>query len=102
MEYKSFQDYVKENYKTKNIDYIAIWRSTFCLEAVGVTDHSQVSQAMSRIHHSKCLFKFEIAFSCVKRVENNHRSQLGEEPLSSLKRIVMEEKLYAEHTPQKL
>ena len=42
MEYKSLQDYVKENYKTKNTDYIAIWRTILRLEAVGVTDYSNI------------------------------------------------------------
>ena len=42
MEYKSLQDYVKENYKDENMDYIAIWRSISRLEAVGVTSYSNI------------------------------------------------------------
>ena len=42
MEYKSLQDYVKENYKTENMDYIAIWKSIFHLEAIGVTDYLNI------------------------------------------------------------
>ena len=38
MKYKSLQDHVKENYKTENMDYVAIRRSKFRLEAVGLTD----------------------------------------------------------------
>ena len=33
----------------------------------------------------------------MKRVENNCKSQIGEEPLSSLMRMVMDEKPYLEH-----
>ena len=40
MEYKSLQHYVKVNYKIKNIDFIAIWRNMFRLEAFGMTDYS--------------------------------------------------------------
>ena len=32
----------------------------------------------------------------MKRVENNCKSQIGEEPLSSLRRMVMDEKAYLE------
>ena len=42
MEHKSPQDYVKENYKTKNKYYIVIWRSEFHLEAARVTDYSNI------------------------------------------------------------
>ena len=41
MEYK-FQDYVKQNYKTESVDFIAIWRSIFRSETVGVTDYSSI------------------------------------------------------------
>ena len=39
MEYKSLQDFIKENYKTKIMDYIAISRSIFHLQVrVEVTE----------------------------------------------------------------
>ena len=39
IEYKSLQDYVKENCKIENMDYVVIWR-IFGLEAVRETDYS--------------------------------------------------------------
>lgn len=42
MTYKSLQDHVKENCRSKNIDYTSIWRSTFPLVVVGVTDYSSI------------------------------------------------------------
>ena len=56
MEYKSLQDYLKENYKTEHMDYIAIWRSISHLEAVGMNDYSNIFRLakLSHICSSKC------------------------------------------------
>ena len=93
MEYKSLQSYVQENCKTENMDDISIWRSIFHLEAVGVTDYSNIVKLAEL-----CLTfvvenaKSETGFSHMKRVESNNWSQLGENPLSSLMRMVMDGK----------
>ena len=41
--------------------------------------------------------KSKAVLSHLKRAENNYRSQLGEEPLSSLMRNVLDGKPYPEH-----
>ena len=102
MEYKSLQDYVKVPCKTKNMDYIAIWRSMFCLEVVGVTDYSNILK-LAEFCPSFAIAnaKSEAGFSHVKRVENSYRNQLGEEPLLSLMRMVIDGNRYAEHNSTK-
>ena len=55
VEYRSFLNYVKENCRTKNMDNIAILRSIFCLEAVGVTDCSNILKL------AKLCFTFALA-----------------------------------------
>ena len=98
MEYKSLHDYVKENYKTENMDYIAIWRSIFCLEAVEVTDYSNILKLVELcLSFAIANAKSEAGFCHMKRVENNYSSQLGEEALSFLIRMRMDGKLYAQH-----
>ena len=98
MEYKSLQDYVKENYKDENMDYIAIWRSISRLEAVGVTSYSNIlGLAELCLTLGVANSKSKAGLSHLKRAENNYRSQLGEEPLSFLMAIVLDGKPYPEH-----
>ena len=69
---KGLKDYVKEICKSENMDYIAMWGSIFCLEAVGVTDYFNILKL------AKLCFTFAVAnaksetgFSYIKRVENS-------------------------------
>ena len=94
---KGLKDYVKEICKSENMGYIAMWGSIFRSEAVGVTNYFNI------LTLAKLCFTFAVAnaksetgFSYIKRVENSLRGQLGKEQLSSLKRIVIAGKLYAE------
>ena len=99
MQYRSLQDYVRENCKIENIHYIAIWRSIFCLEAVGVTDYFNILYlAELCLTFVVANAKSETGLSHTKRVENNYRSQLGKEPLSSLMRMAMDVTPYTEYS----
>ena len=76
--------------------------SIFCLEAVGVTYYSNILKLVEL-----CLTmvvanaKSETDFSYMKRIERKYRIQLEEKPLSSLMRIVIDVKPYAEHNSTK-
>ena len=84
------------------MDYIAIWRSIFCLETVGVTDYSNIFKfAELCLSFAIPNANSEAGFSHMKRVENNYRSQLDQDPLSSLMRKVIDGKPYAEHDSTK-
>ena len=84
------------------MDYINVWRSIFRLEDVRVTDYSNMFKlAELCLTFAVANTKSETGFSHVKKVENNFRSQLGEEPLSSLMRMAMDRKSYAEHDSTK-
>ena len=99
MQYRSLQDYVRENCKIENIHYIAIWRSIFCLEAVGVTDYFNILYlAELCLTFVVANAKSETGLSHTKRVENNYRSQLGKEPLFSLMRMAMDVTPYTEYS----
>ena len=75
MEYKRLQDYVKENYKNENVDHIAIWRSISCLEAVWVTDYSNILKLPELwLTFTVANFKSEAGLFHMKRVENNCKS----------------------------
>ena len=79
----------KKTTKPKKMDYVVIWRSIFHLEAVEVTDYSNTLKLAERfLSFAISNAKSEAGFPHMKRVENNYRSQLGEEPLSSLMRMV--------------
>ena len=56
--------YVKENYKTENVDYIAIWRNIFRLEAVEWLTELCLTFAVANA-------KSETGFSHMKRVEKH-------------------------------
>lgn len=87
----SIQDYVTENDKTENVAYIAIWRSIFPSEAVGLSDYSIILKLTELfLTFSVANAKYETAFFNMKKLENNYRSQLGKEPLSSQIRMVMD------------
>lgn len=83
------------------MDNIAMLRSIICLEAVGVTDCSNILKL------AKLRFTFALAnpnlkqIFPTKRVESNYRNQLSEKPYSSLMRIVMDGKPYAEDNSTK-
>ena len=75
------------------MDYNVIWRSIFRLEAVGVIDHSNIIKlAKLCLSFAIANAKSEAGSSHMKRVESSYRSQLGEEPLSYLMRMVMDGK----------
>lgn len=87
----SIQDYATKIDKTENVAYIAIWRSIFRLEAVGLIDYSIILKlAELFLTFSVANAKYEATFFNMKRLENNYRNQLGKEPLSSQIRMVMD------------
>ena len=97
-QYKSVKE-IKENYKTENILYITIWGSISYLEVVGETDYPNILKLVEL-----CLTfvaensKSGTGFYYMKTVEDNYRSQLDEERLPFLIRIVIDLKPYAEHS----
>ena len=102
MEYKSVQDYIKENYKAKNMDYIEIWRNIFRLEAVGVTEYSNILKLVELcLTFAVANAKSETGFSHLKRVKNSYRSNLGENTLSSIMRMVIDGLPYAKYDSTK-
>ena len=77
------------------MDHISIWRSIFHLEADEVSDYSNIlklAELCSTFVEENA--KSETAFSHMKRVESNHSSQLGKEPLSSLTEMHRKTHLY--------
>ena len=73
MEYKSLQDYTKENCKTENMDSIVICRSIFRLGAVGVTDYSNILKlAELCLTFGVANAKSKAGFFQLKRVEKNY------------------------------
>lgn len=93
MEYKSLRDFVKENYKTRSMDYIAISRSIFHLQVrVEVTEFSIILKLVQLfLTFVVANAKYEIGLSHMKKLESKYRSQLGKEPLSPQTKIVMDE-----------
>ena len=84
------------------MDYIAIWRSTFRLEATGVTDYSTIPKlAVLCLAFAVATGKYETGFFHMKKIESNFRIQLGEEQLPSPMRMRMDGKSYTEHDSTK-
>ena len=70
-----------------------MWRNIFRLEAIEVTDHSNIIKlAKLCLSFAIANAKSEAGFSHMKRVESNYRSWPGEEPLSYLMGMVMDRK----------
>ena len=92
LEFRSLLEYVKENYKTENMDYITVWRSIFQLEAIGVTEYYSNILKLAEL----CLTfavanaKSETGFSHTMRIETSYRSLLSETSLSSIMRMVID------------
>ena len=93
MEYKSLRDFVKENCKTRSMDYIAISRSIFHLQVrVEVTEFSIILKLVQLfLTFVVANAKYETGLSHMKKLESKYRSQLGKEPLSPQTKIVMDE-----------
>ena len=88
----------KENYKTENMDYITVRRSIFQLEAVGVTEYSNILiLAELCLTFAVANAKSETGFSHMKRIETSYRSLLSETSLSSIMRMVIDGKPYLEY-----
>ena len=95
-------DVSEQSHHAKDVNYIAIWRSIFLLEAVGVADYSNILKlAELCLSFAIANAKNEAGFSHMKRLENNYRNQLGEEPSSSLMRMVVDGNPYPEHNSTK-
>ena len=72
------------------------------LEVLGVTDYSNILKiAELFLSFAIANAKSEASFSHMNKVKNNDRTQLGEEPLSSLMRMVIDGKPYAEYNSTK-
>ena len=70
---KVYQDYIKENYKTENMDNIVICRSIFRLGAVGVTEYYNILKlAELYLAFRVANAKSKAGFSQMKRVEKHY------------------------------
>ena len=70
---KVYQDYIKENCKTENMDNIVICRSIFRLGAVGVTEYYNILKlAELYLAFRVANAKSKAGFSQMKRVEKNY------------------------------
>ena len=100
MEYKSLRDFVIKDYKANVMDYMEIWRSVFRLEAIGVSEYSNILKlAELCLTFAVSNAKSETGFSHIKRVHT--RAQLSENNVSSIMRVVMDGKPYMEYNSTK-
>ena len=84
------------------MDYMEIWRNIFRLEAIGVTEYSNILKlAELCLTFAVSNAKSETGFSHIKRVQTASRANLSEQNVSSIMRVVMDGQPYMEHDSTK-